>query len=347
MAEVRYKTVGSSITSPTSMMRRKEILVPQELTDYTLHYHYGDLDKTPVRGVPFRATFVNGETREGALDDQGLAKLMGVPRGPVCVSYQYQTPDTDDDAIVAARDKIRQALDAIAAQTKLDMADEWKEWNEANWLTRRYLEALHTAKGPTVGAWHWLSGMVDCVWQLAVLSYKFDKEALKLHYLFATGQWAALDKEIDRLRKKGTAVLGEASEVKELLNLIFHDEKTRDIIQDGVVAWWAAIPPDEQAELAISGGMQIALDLFIGVLLSSFSAGAGGAAYGSAKWAATGWRLGVRVKKLLDALREAFESLAKALKARKRKVVELKSADGAKKIETIWKPMAAELARLS
>lgn len=49
------------------------------------------------------------------------------------------------------------------------------------------------------------------------------------------------------------------------------------------------------------------------------------------------------MKKLLDTLKDAFEALAKALKARKRKVVEFKkSADGSKKIETTWKSAAAK-----
>jgi hypothetical protein len=344
MSEVRYKPVGSSTTSPTSVTKRKEILVPQVLTDYTLYYHYGDLDRTPVRNATFLATLSDGEVRKGALDDKGQAQICGVARGPVSVEYQYDAPDTDDQAIVAARDKIRQALDAIVAQTKLDMADEWKEWHEANWLTRRYLEVINTGQGTAVGAWHWLSGTVDCVWQLGVLIYKLDKEKRDINWLFITGQWAELDKKLANYRRKGVEVLGEASEVKELLNLIFHDQKARDLITAFAGQWWDAIPPDEQRELAASGGMQIVIDVVIGVLLASFSAGAGGAAYGSAKWAAAGGRLGVRVKKLLDTLKDAFEALAKALKARKRKTVDLgRRASGAKVIETTWKPKAGSL----
>lgn len=202
MSEVRYKPVGSSTTSPTSVTKRKEILVPQVLTDYTLYYHYGDLDRTPVRNATFLATLSDGEVRKGALDDKGQAQICGVARGPVSVEYQYDAPDTDDQAIVAARDKIRQALDAIVAQTKLDMADEWKEWHEANWLTRRYLEVINTGQGTAVGAWHWLSGTVDCVWQLGVLIYKLDKEKRDINWLFITGQWAELDKKLANYRRK-------------------------------------------------------------------------------------------------------------------------------------------------
>ena len=42
------------------MTQRKEILVPKVLTDYTLQYHYGDLDRTPVRNATFLATLSAG-----------------------------------------------------------------------------------------------------------------------------------------------------------------------------------------------------------------------------------------------------------------------------------------------
>ncbi len=338
MADPKYKPAGGSTASPTAMTQRKEILVPRVLTDYTLLYHYGDLDRTPVRNATFLATLSDGEIRKGCLDDKGQAQLCGVAKGPVSVEYQYDAPDTDDASIVAARDKIRQALDAIVAQTKLDMADEWKEWKEAGWLEREYLKTINTAQGGAVGAWHWLSGTAETVWQLGVLIYKLDKEKREINRLFITGQWAELDKKIASYRSKGREVLAEASEIKELLNLIFHDEKTRALITTFASQWWAAIPPDEQRELAASGGMQIIIDVAIGVLLASFTAGAGGAAYGSAKWAAAGGRLGARVKKLLDTLKDAFEGLAKALRVRKRKVVDLRrKADGARTIVTKWK----------
>ena len=337
MAEVRYKTVGTSVMTPTAMTRRKEILVPMVLTDYTLLYHYGDLDRTPVRNATFLATLSNGEKRTGVLDDTGRAQLCGVPKGPVSVTYQHDAPDSDDPAIVEAREGVRKALDAIVAQTRLDMADEWKEWNEAGWLKRQYLETINTAQGGAVGAWHWLSGTVDTIWQLGVLLYKFDKEKREINQLFFTGQWAELDKKLASYRAKGVQVLGEASEVKELLNLIFHDQKTRELIASFAGRWWAAIPPDEQRELVASGGMQIIIDVVIGVLLAAFTAGAAGAAYGSAKWAAAAGRMGARLTKLLDKLKEAFELLAKALRVRKRRTIDLKKrANGARVIETKW-----------
>lgn len=341
MGEPRYKSVGESTASPTSMTRRKEILVPKVLTDYTLEYHYGDLDRTPVRNATFLATLSDGEVRKGTLDDKGQAQLCGVAKGPVSVQYQYDAPETDDAAIVTARDKIRQALDAIVAQTKLDLAEEWKEWNEAGWLKREYLKTINTAQGGAVGAWHWLSGTVETVWQLGVLLHKFDKEKREINWLFFTGQWVELDKKLASYRSKGAEVLAEAGEVKELLNLIFHDQKTRDLITAFASQWWAAIPPDEQFELAASGGMQIIIDVVIGVLLAAFTAGAGGAAYGSAKWAAAGGRLGARLKKLLDTLKEAFEELAKALRVRKRKTSdELRRADSKKVVATQWATQA-------
>jgi hypothetical protein len=86
--------------------------------------------------------------------------------------------------------------------------------------------------------------------------------------------------------------------------------------------------------------MQIIIDVAIGVLLAAFSAGAGGARPTAApNGPPQGGRLGARLKKLLDALKEAFEGLAKALKGRKRRTVDLNQrANGAREIETTWKP---------
>ena len=337
MAQERYKEAATSVATPVEMKRRREVRVPQPFTDYTLLYHYGDLDSTPVRDATFLATLANGETRSGTLDDRGRASLCAVPRGPVSVTYQHHAPSEDSAEILQARANVRAALQSIVAQTRQDMAGEWKEWNEAGWLKREYLLKLNQAQGAAVGAWHWLSGTVETVWQLAVLMYKLDKEKRELNYLFITGQWGEIDRRIQRYRAKGVKVVEVASEVKEQLILIANDQTTREMLLAFPAQWWAAIPPDEQEELKTSGGMQIVLDVIVGVLLAAFTAGTAGAAYGSAKWAAAGGRMGKRLMELLDKLKEAFQALAKALRLRKRRVVEVhKQADAAKVLETRW-----------
>ncbi|MEO8155564.1 MAG: hypothetical protein ABI605_21055 [Rhizobacter sp.] len=344
MAQEQYRAIGGSTTTPTALKQRKEIRIPEARTDYTLFYHYGDLDQTPVGNATFLVTLSNGETRQGTLDGFGRAQLCGVPKGPVSVEYQYDTPEADDPAIIEARDKIRKALDEIVAQTRLDMADEWKEWNEAGWMKRQYLLKINEWQGQAVGAWEWLSGTVETVWQLAVLLYKTDREVREVCNLILTGQWHALDKKIASYRAKGEKVLDAAGQVKELLILIFHDEKTRDLIQAFSSNWWAAIPPDERRELEASVGTQIAIDVIIAVLLAAFSAGTAGAAYGSAKWTERIGKLGSKVIRLLDKLEEAFKDFAKALKLRKRKMTALEQrANATRVIETKWRPKPGSL----
>lgn len=339
MTQERYKTVGSSTTTPVEMKRRREVRVPQVLTDYTLFYHYDDLDRTPVRNATFLATLSDGAVRQGTLDGQGRAQLCAVPKGPVSIVYQHDTPVEDSAEIIEARNAVRDALAAIVAQTRLDMADEWKEWEEANWLTKQYLLKVNEWQGQAVGAWEWLSGTVQTVWQLAVLLYKTDREIRELRNLILAGQWEQLDKKIAGYRAKGEKVLDAAGEVKELLILIFNDEPTRDLIKAFPAQWWAAIPPDERRELQASVGTQIAIDVVIAVLLAAFTAGAAGAVYGSAKWSERIGKLGSKVIRLLDTLKDAFERLAKALRVRKRKVVDLgKRADQARVLESKWTP---------
>ena len=119
-----YKAAGTSVCTPLEFKQPKEIRIPRPLTDYTLLYHYGDLDKTPVRGVSYFATLADGQTRQGLLDTDGRALLSQVATGPVKVVYQHDEPEADTPDIIAAREAVRHALDAIVQQTKADMADE-------------------------------------------------------------------------------------------------------------------------------------------------------------------------------------------------------------------------------
>jgi len=334
-----YNLVGDRQTTPTAPQKKpREVLVSPVRVDYTLYYHYHDLDDTPVRGVTYRATMIDGEVRTGTLDDNGRATLKQVASGPVRVEYQYDQPDTDDAAIVQAREKVQKVLDGIVAQTRLDMAAEWKQWNEAGEVKRFFLTEGNALRGSAVGAWNWVSGTAESVWQLAVLVYKLDKEKRELNYLLLTGQWGEVDRRIAGYRAEGKKVLDVAGQLKELLILIWHDEKVRQIMLKFPPQWWAAIPPDEQEALAAAGGAEIVVDVLVGVLLAAFTAGVAGAAYASAKWAIKSARLGEKLVELLDALRDAFQMLAKALKAKKRKAIDFKPADNKRVIETEWKP---------
>src|SRR5690606_32478562 len=82
-------------------------------------------------------------------------------------------------------------------------------------------------------------------------------------------------------------------------------------------------------------GTQFVIDVVISVLLAAFTAGSAGTAYGGAKWATTVGRLGQKLVKLLDDLRDAFKALGKVLKARKRRHLEpARKPDGHKVVES-------------
>jgi hypothetical protein len=295
------------------------------LVDYTLFYHYRDLDKTPVRHVSYRATLTNGETRTGILDDAGRAVLKGIPRGmPVGIEYQHEVTEADSAEISAARAKVQQVLNEIIAQTKRDMQSERQRWEKSDWLNRYYLLRLAELRGVGIGAWEFLSGSVDSIWQLMVLLHKVNSEVYEIHYLFVSGQWSELDRKIADYRLKGERVLGAASEVKELLILVFHDEPTRALILDFPERWLAEIPPHERAELVAKIGTGFAMDFIIAVLLTAFTAGVGGAAYSGAKWGERVGKLGANVAVLVERLSSSFLDLAKALKPRKRKRIEVR-----------------------
>ncbi|HDS1124752.1 TPA: hypothetical protein QDZ60_002049 [Stenotrophomonas maltophilia] len=193
---------------------------------------------------------------------------------------------------------------------------------------------LNRIEGQTKGAWDWVSGSVETVWQLAVLRFKADAELRELSGLLLAGDWNGLDARIAGHRAAGEQVLDKASTIKEQLILLFDDGPTWQLLTTFPAYWAKAVPPDELQELTQRYGSQFALDVVISVLLGAFSAGTAGTAYGGAAWAARIGRLGQRLAALLDELGEAFTALARALRARKRRHTESRAPDADGVVET-------------
>jgi len=73
--------------------------------------------------------------RTGRLDDAGRARIPEVTVGPVQVVqvlFQTDEPDEDNAPILAARARLKAALDAIVVQTRTDIAPKWQQWDKAN-----------------------------------------------------------------------------------------------------------------------------------------------------------------------------------------------------------------------
>lgn len=54
-------------------------------------------DETPVSGAPYRVEFADGSVREGVLDENGFARLEGVPKGQAHVYYGEDPADFKPD----------------------------------------------------------------------------------------------------------------------------------------------------------------------------------------------------------------------------------------------------------
>lgn len=290
--------------------------------DLTLHYHYGDLDKTPVRGASYRVMLADDSIRSGSLDDAGKAVLGNVSVGPIQVLYQHDIDDSDDADILSAREQIKQALDAIVAQTKTDFAAEWTQWNNAGWAKKKALKAGNIALGTAQGAWDYVSDTAETIWQLAVLYYKTDAELHEWKVLLLTGDRAGLDRKIADYRAQGKQVMAAASEMKEMFNLLIDDPAIVNMLPQFAEDWWAAIPPDEAENLKARFSGQIALDMIVAIVLAAVTieaGGAGGIGYVASNAGATAARVGQKVFKLLEKVEDAFKALAKALRVRKRR----------------------------
>lgn len=309
--------------------------------DIVLHYHYGDLDRTPVRGVAYQVMLPDDSVVTGNLDDDGRARVPQVTVGPaqmVQVLFQPDVSDDDDAPILAAREKLKVALDAIVAQTRTDMASEWRQWDDAGTAKRWGLQRGNQVLGTGQGAWDYVAGTVETAVDLAVLMYKTDREIKEWTRLLLTGDRDGMDRKIAAMRAAGEKVMEVASEAKELFNLLIEDPAITLQLPEFGKAWWEAVPPDEQEHIQARFSSQIMTDVVVSILLAAVTVelgGAGGFGYAAAKAGNTAARIGKRLLNLMEEVEDAFKGLAKALRARKRRQGDgNRTPDGNRTVET-------------
>ncbi len=323
---------GTTAKAPASPPVKQDIL---------LHYHYGDLDRTPVRSVAYQVMLPDDSIRIGQLDDKGRARIPEVTVGPVQmvqVLFQPDEPDEDNDPILAARARLKAALDAIVVQTRTDMAPEWQQWDKAGNAIRWGLQRGNQALGMGQGTWDYVAGTVETAVDMAVLMYKADRELKEWTRLLLTGDRDGLDRKIAALRATGGKVMEAASEAKELFNLLIEDPGITEMLPSFGVAWWEAVPPDEQERIEARFSSQIMVDVVVSILLAAVTVelgGAGGFGYAAAKAGNTAARVGKKLLHLMEEVEDAFKGLAKVLKTRKRRQADgNRTPDGGRKIET-------------
>lgn len=309
--------------------------------DIVLHYHYGDLDRTPVRGVAYQVMLPDDSVVAGRLDDEGRARIPQVTVGPaqmVQVLFQPDVSDEDDAPILAAREKLKVALDAIVAQTRTDLAPEWRQWDDAGTAKRWGLQRGNQVLGTGQGAWDYVAGTVETAVDLAVLMYKTDREIKDWTRLLLTGDRDGMDRKIAAMRAAGGKVMEVASEAKELFNLLIEDPAITLQLPEFGKAWWEAVPPDEQERIQARFSSQIMTDVVVSILLAAVTVelgGAGGFGYAAAKAGNTAARIGKRLLHLMEEVEDAFKGLAKALRARKRRQGDgNRTPDGNRTVET-------------
>jgi uncharacterized Zn-binding protein involved in type VI secretion len=327
---------GTTAKAPASPPVKQDIL---------LHYHYGDLDRTPVRGVAYQVMLPDDSIRTGHLDDEGRARIPEVTVGPVQmvqVLFQPDEPDEDNAPILAARARLKAALDAIVVQTRTDMAPEWQQWDKAGNAFRWGLQRGNQALGMGQGTWDYVAGTVETAVDMAVLMYKADRELKEWTRLLLTGDRDGLDRKIAALRATGGKVMDAASEAKELFNLLIEDLGITEMLPSFGVAWWEAVPPDEQERIEARFSSQIMVDVVVSILLAAVTVelgGAGGFGYAAAKAGNTAARVGKKLLHLMEEVEDAFKGLAKVLKTRKRRQADgNRTPDGGRKIETTRLP---------
>lgn len=313
--------------------------------DIELHYHYGDLDRTPVRGVGFQLTLADDSVHTGTLDENGRARIPQVTVGAmqqVQLLFQPEQDDDDDSPILAARQRLKRALDAIVQRTHADLAPEWQQWEQAGTLKRWGLLQGNQALGSAQGARDYVVGTVETVVDMAVLIYTTDREIREWTRLLLMGDRDALDQRIATLRAAGGTVMAAASEAKAMFNLLIEDPAIAEQLPAFARDWWNALPPDEQVRVESRFGAQIVLDVVVSILLAAVTVqlgGAGGFGYAAAKAGRTTARVGKQILHLMEEVEEAFKDLGRALKHRKRRQADSnRRPDGNRTVETIRLP---------
>jgi hypothetical protein len=238
-----------------------------------------DADGDPASGYAYRLRDSSGAVRQGKLNDQGEAEVRGLSDGPVEVTYGEPV---DKQTLAAHRQAIQQELDLILQAEREETARIEAELQKKSLLGKAIADDNARTTGMRNAVWGILTGRKE----LSDLATQHLNHALgaawetwryrdQSHYAEQFVQ-RYTDAEFQELAD----VLGfdprsltreQWAEAQSLLNFIWHDEETQDLLRDFAKDYIKA----QHGQELIETGFGIATEIVIGLLIAALTLGAG------------------------------------------------------------------------
>ncbi len=250
----------------------------------------------PAAGTCFVAKLPNGEVVRGQLNDKGEASFRSTGHGTVVVEYE----PTIDVEIQQLQKEIKQVLDAIIIEEKEETAKIQQEYEQSNWLVKRWEEGKAISRGIGslfIALFDMLVGIGE-----ALIAVKSKVDEYVLDPLNAP---ETFKEDVVAIKEKYDALKEFADEDLEVYFTLMQDKTTWNMLSD-----FASEYLEAQHDLEYLEGGTAAVT---GIILSIVTAGGGAVATaGNA-----GARLSVMAAKIAPKLQK-ITTLIKRKKAKKK-----------------------------
>ncbi len=248
----------------------------------------------PAAGAHFVAWLPNGERVDGELNDKGEASFRSTGHGTVVVEYE----PTIDVEIQQLQKEIKQALDAIIVEEKAETAKIQQEYEQSNWLGKRWEDSKAVGRGIAsffAALWDMLIGIGEAI--LAVTSKVGE------YVLDPLNAPETFKEDVAAIKEKYDALKEFADEDLEVYFTLMQDKATWNMLSDFADDYLEAQHYSEYLE----GGVAAA----VGVILTIVTAGGGAAA-------AAG-NAGARLSAIAAKIAPKLQKIAKLIKRRRAK----------------------------
>jgi len=241
---------GKSLSRPQPKLRYQYFL--------NLSYHFDD--GSPLTGLPYRATFSDGKTLSGKLNDLGNANLLDIPQGITTVEFGWPNLNPQLDQ---ARRELETYLNDIITEVQQHAAQQEQALADAGVLERGHVYTLA-----------FLDGLYDSVADLADLAVDIggtiDDARQHAFQQLLHGSPLPLKTALEDLARYGEDTLHDLEQAQQNLARLFEDPQLKILLTRFPGRYWDALSGQSKAQMV--GGLSFSL------VIALLTAGAGAAA---------------------------------------------------------------------
>ncbi len=187
-----------------------------------LEYFY--LDGEAVEEIQYKVTDQQGNIYQGQLS-AGTTELIEMPLGHCEIEY-CATTDADEQELIKLRADLVQSLDAIVEQVKQKAAIEDAIFEEASFFEQWAIETGARMQGLYDGAESLVTGTYSLVKTVIELNGAAYQASYRLIKNLATGNTAAIKRDLETILETTNKQLGEFQQAFELLVTVLDDADT-------------------------------------------------------------------------------------------------------------------------